>query len=86
MFYVCLEDKDSEISLFICLLAQVSPWPCARREVGDPSLSTGEREEHLPLSAGEALLLESIRRPIPRLPETAHNREEKQKQSHAKVQ
>lgn len=24
MFYVCLEDKDSEISLFICLIPWVS--------------------------------------------------------------
>lgn len=89
MLYVCLEDKDSEVSLFICVLPQVSLWPCARREVADPSLSTGEQEKRPPLGAGEAFLLESIRHPIPRLPETIHNREEKKpttKQSHAKVQ
>jgi len=56
---VCLEGKDSEISLFICLTgnlglvpARAGLWPHARRAVADPSPSTGEREEHLPPSAG----------------------------------
>lgn len=91
VLHVCLEDKD-----FIIYLAHTSeragPWPCARQEAADPSLSTGEQEKRLPLGAG--CKLEKGQRGIPPWkwetlysPSVRHNSLwKKTKQSHAKVQ